>query len=76
MPAIVVMGAQWGDEGKGKATDQLGNRVDYCVRYSAEDAKNLGFDTVVIEEACKAIDLNGSAEATRKLFRHRGIELI
>jgi len=29
MPAIVVMGAQWGDEGKGKATDQLGNRVDY-----------------------------------------------
>ena len=34
MPAIVVMGAQWGDEGKGKATDQLGNRVDYCVRYS------------------------------------------
>src|SRR3954464_3185577 len=34
MPAIVVMGAQWGDEGKGKATDQLGDRVDYCVRYS------------------------------------------
>ena len=32
MPAIVVVGAQWGDEGKGKATDQLGGRVDYCVR--------------------------------------------
>jgi nicotinamidase/pyrazinamidase len=54
----------------------VGLAFDYCVRYSAEDAKNLGFDTVVIEEACKAIDLHGSAEATRKLFRHRGIELI
>lgn len=27
-------GAQWGDEGKGKATDQIGEQVDYCVRYS------------------------------------------
>ncbi len=34
MPGIVIVGAQWGDEGKGKATDQLGDRVDYCVRYS------------------------------------------
>ena len=34
MPGIVVVGAQWGDEGKGKATDELGDRVDYCVRYS------------------------------------------
>jgi len=33
MPAIVVVGAQWGDEGKGKATDLLGDRVDYVVRY-------------------------------------------
>ena len=33
MPSIVIMGSQWGDEGKGKATDQLGDRVDYCVRY-------------------------------------------
>ncbi len=54
----------------------VGLAFDYCVRYSAEDAKNLGFDTVVIEEACKAIDLNGSADATRSLFRDRGIELI
>ena len=28
MPAIVLVGAQWGDEGKGKATDLLGDRVD------------------------------------------------
>ena len=34
MPGIVVVGSQWGDEGKGKATDELGDRVDFCVRYS------------------------------------------
>jgi adenylosuccinate synthase len=33
MPAIVLVGAQWGDEGKGKATDQLGASIDFCVRY-------------------------------------------
>jgi nicotinamidase/pyrazinamidase len=54
----------------------VGLAFDYCVRYSAEDAKSLGFDTVVIEDACRAIDLNGSAEATRTLFRYRDIELL
>ena len=34
MPSVVVVGAQWGDEGKGKATDQLGDSIDLCVRYS------------------------------------------
>ena len=33
MPAVVLIGAQWGDEGKGKATDLLGGRVHYVVRY-------------------------------------------
>jgi adenylosuccinate synthase len=33
MPAIVLIGAQWGDEGKGKVTDLLGERVGYVVRY-------------------------------------------
>jgi adenylosuccinate synthase len=33
MPALVLVGAQWGDEGKGKATDVLGSRVQYVVRY-------------------------------------------
>ena len=33
MPAIVLIGAQWGDEGKGKATDLLGGRVQWVVRY-------------------------------------------
>src|SRR5690625_6103307 len=32
MPAVVIVGAQWGDEGKGKATDLLGGRVDYVVK--------------------------------------------
>ncbi|MDR1450261.1 MAG: adenylosuccinate synthase [Propionibacteriaceae bacterium] len=34
MPGVVVVGTQWGDEGKGKATDQLGDKVDFVVRYS------------------------------------------
>ena len=45
MPGIVVVGAQWGDEGKGKATDQLGDRVDFCVRYSG--GNNAGHTVVV-----------------------------
>ena len=32
MAAIVIVGAQWGDEGKGKATDILGGKVDYVVK--------------------------------------------
>jgi adenylosuccinate synthase len=34
MPAIALVGAQWGDEGKGKVTDLLGEQVDYVVRFS------------------------------------------
>ncbi|MDO4889036.1 MAG: adenylosuccinate synthase [Actinomycetaceae bacterium] len=34
MPAIIVLGAQWGDEGKGKATDQLAAHSDYVVKYN------------------------------------------
>lgn len=45
MPGIVVIGAQWGDEGKGKATDTFGDRVDYCVRYSG--GNNAGHTIVV-----------------------------
>ncbi len=45
MPGIVVIGTQWGDEGKGKATDQLGDAVDYTVRYSG--GNNAGHTLVV-----------------------------
>ena len=45
MPAVVLVGAQWGDEGKGKATDLLGSRVDYCVRY--QGGNNAGHTVVI-----------------------------
>src|SRR3954447_23286843 len=45
MPAIVVVGAQWGDEGKGKATDALGSQVDYVVKYNG--GNNAGHTIVV-----------------------------
>ncbi|MDF1487146.1 adenylosuccinate synthase [Tessaracoccus caeni] len=45
MPSVIVVGSQWGDEGKGKATDQLGDRVDLCVRYSG--GNNAGHTLVV-----------------------------
>ncbi|MDO5724571.1 MAG: adenylosuccinate synthase [Flaviflexus sp.] len=48
MPAIVVIGAQWGDEGKGKATDQLGESVDYVVKFNG--GNNAGHTIVVGEE--------------------------
>ncbi len=53
----------------------VGLAFDFCVRYSAEDAKSVGFETEVIEAACRAIDLGGSAEATRKSLTERGIVL-
>ena len=53
----------------------VGLAFDFCVRYSAEDAKALGFETEVIEAACRSIDLNGSAAATRKSLAERGVVL-
>src|SRR3954470_4848219 len=48
MPALVLVGAQWGDEGKGKATDLLGAHLDYVVRYNG--GNNAGHTIVVGEE--------------------------
>ena len=48
MPAIVLIGAQWGDEGKGKATDLLGPRVDYVVKFNG--GNNAGHTVVVGSE--------------------------
>ena len=45
MPAIVIVGAQWGDEGKGKATDLLGGRADYVVRF--QGGNNAGHKVVI-----------------------------
>ena len=54
----------------------VGLAFDYCVRYSAQDAKSLGFATTVIEHATRAIDIGGTAEITRKSFIDRGIKLV
>jgi adenylosuccinate synthase len=54
MPAIVLIGAQWGDEGKGKATDALGSQVDYVVRFNG--GNNAGH-TVVIDGEKYALHL-------------------
>jgi adenylosuccinate synthase len=45
MPAIAIIGAQWGDEGKGKATDVLGSRVDYVVKFNG--GNNAGHTVVI-----------------------------
>ncbi|GAB3855189.1 adenylosuccinate synthase [Nocardioides maradonensis] len=54
MPAIVIVGAQWGDEGKGKATDHLGSQVDYVVKFNG--GNNAGH-TVVIGDQKFALHL-------------------
>ena len=51
MPAIVIVGAQWGDEGKGKATDLLGSRVDAVVKFNG--GNNAGHTIVIGEGAAR-----------------------
>jgi nicotinamidase/pyrazinamidase len=46
-----------------------GLAFDFCVRYSAEDARRAGLDVVVIRNACRAIDVNGSVAATEASFK-------
>ena len=53
-----------------------GLAFDFCVRYSAEDARRDGFDAFVIEDACRGIDIDGSVAATRASFAERGIPCI
>jgi adenylosuccinate synthase len=83
MPAIVVLGAQWGDEGKGKATDLLttDDAIDYCVRTSG--GHNAGHTIVVNGEKfathllpsgiltpdCTSVIANGVVVSPEALFR-------
>jgi nicotinamidase/pyrazinamidase len=53
-----------------------GLAYDFCVRYSAIDGHNLGFETVVIEDATRAVGLPGSVEETNARFASENIELI
>jgi nicotinamidase/pyrazinamidase len=45
-----------------------GLAFDFCVRYSSEDARREGFEVVVIEDACRGIDVDGSMAATRRVL--------
>jgi nicotinamidase/pyrazinamidase len=53
-----------------------GLAFDFCVRYSAEDARRQGFDAFVIEDACRGIDVDGSVAATRESFAALGVPCI
>jgi len=50
-----------------------GLAFDFCVRYSAEDAKREGFAVFVVEDACRGIDVDGSVAATRASLAALGI---
>jgi nicotinamidase/pyrazinamidase len=52
-----------------------GLAYDYCVGYSALDARRLGFDAIVIRDACRAIDLNGSVSSIGAKFAREGVVL-
>ncbi|HLH94731.1 MAG TPA: bifunctional nicotinamidase/pyrazinamidase [Xanthobacteraceae bacterium] len=53
-----------------------GLALDYCVRFSAEDARREGFEVFVIEEACRGIDLNGSVATARASFMANGVSCV
>jgi nicotinamidase/pyrazinamidase len=53
-----------------------GLALDFCVRYSAEDARREGFDVAVIEDACRGIDVGGSVKAAKDSFVQQGIATI
>jgi nicotinamidase/pyrazinamidase len=54
----------------------VGLATDYCVAYSAIDARRQGFDAVVVLEACRAIDLGGSLAQSLALMREAGVTLL
>lgn len=50
-----------------------GLALDFCARYSAEDAHREGFEVMVVEDACRGIDVNGSMAATRESLSKLGV---
>jgi nicotinamidase/pyrazinamidase len=52
-----------------------GLALDFCVRFSAIDARELGFQAVVIDDACRAIDADGSLAAAMDDFDRAGVDL-
>jgi nicotinamidase/pyrazinamidase len=53
----------------------VGLATDFCVHYSAVDAAKLGFDVTVVQDACRAIDLEGSLVAAQTAMRDVGVKL-
>jgi nicotinamidase/pyrazinamidase len=53
-----------------------GLAFDFCVRFSAEDAKREGFAVAVVENACRGLDVEGSLRATRQAFETLGIRFV
>jgi nicotinamidase/pyrazinamidase len=53
-----------------------GLAYDYCVAYSALEARRLGLTAVILRDACRAIDLNGSVAAIEKELAAAGVELM
>jgi nicotinamidase/pyrazinamidase len=51
-----------------------GLATDFCVHYSAMDARKLGFEVTVIEHACRGIDLDGSLAAARRQWAEAGVK--
>ena len=54
----------------------VGLATDFCVRFSAEDARRLGLETVLIADACRAIDLGGSLSAGMTAVKAAGVGVI
>ncbi|GGK35573.1 adenylosuccinate synthetase [Pilimelia terevasa] len=73
MPAIVLIGVQWGDEGKGKVTDLLGGEVDYVVRYSG--GNNAGHTVVTPDGQKYALHLmpSGALSPTATIVIGNGV---
>jgi nicotinamidase/pyrazinamidase len=53
-----------------------GLAYDYCVRFTAIDSMRAGFETYVVEDACKAVDMGGSVAATEYDFHEAGVRRI
>jgi nicotinamidase/pyrazinamidase len=53
-----------------------GLAFDFCVRYSAEGARHEGLEAIVIEDACRGIDVDGSVDATRRRLAELGVRCV
>jgi len=54
----------------------VGLAYDFCVRFSAEDARREGFEAVVLKSACRGIDLDQSVDAATKAMSDKGVLIL